>query len=351
MIKTCAKKFSTPLLAWYAKHQRDLPWRRTTDPYKIWISEIMLQQTTVNVVIPYYKRWASAFPTVHSVSKAPLQKVLRLWQGLGYYARAKNIHKCAKMIRAKHGGKIPSSFEGLKGLPGFGPYTTGAVLSIAFGKRVTIIDANVRRVVMRYLGKKGFADAAHDPAIKKFLEKVFPPRDASSFNQALMELGALVCRSRRPLCLACPLRTSCRAYQEGLQDIIPTPKKISLRNVYAVIALIEKDGKYFIQKRPSQGLFADLWEFPGGKIEKGEGEAEALRREIKEELNVDVVSLRHAMRTHHFYTQFRANLSVYECEVVPDPKVGIRHRWVNKADLCKFPMPSGSAKIVEGFFK
>jgi len=311
----------------------------------------MLQQTTVTAVIPYYSRWIKAFPNVESVAAAPLQKILRLWQGLGYYARAKNIYKAAKLIYRTFSGKIPDSPEGLSKLPGFGPYTTGAVLSIAFGKRIPIIDANVRRVMMRYLALRGFADTRHDKTISRFLEKVFPQNDASSFNQALMELGALVCRSRAPLCLSCPMKKSCLAYQKGIQEIIPKPKKVFTRDVHAVVAIIKNDGKFFIQKRDSTGLFADLWEFPGGKIEKGESEKSALKREVKEELGVGVLSARYFTRVQHYYTEFKAHLSVYACDVTPLPETDATHRWVSRNDLQKFPMPSGSAKIVESLRK
>ncbi len=339
--------FSRRLISWFNQNKRNLPWRHTRDPYKIWISEVMLQQTTVNAVIPYYERWIKIFPDMQSVRKAPLQKVLRLWQGLGYYARAKNIHKSAKLICDAHGGEIPDNAELLRKFPGFGAYTTGAVLSIAFGKKIPIIDANVRRVIMRQLAMAGHADTAHDKKISAFLEDVFPREGAGDFNQALMELGALICRSRTPLCLACPVRNSCKAYERGVQEIIPEPKKVLVRDVRVVVALIRNGKKYFIQKRSSLGLFADLWEFPGGKIEKGESENEALRREVREELGVKVSTAHLFMRTHHFYTQFKAHLAVYLCDVESSPKIDSTHRWVNPADLAKFPMLSGSAKIVE----
>lgn len=341
--------FTQKLLRWYTKSARDLPWRRTRDPYKIWISEVMLQQTTVKAVIPYYERWTGIFPTVHAVAKAPLQRILHAWQGLGYYQRAKNIHKSAKII-AQEGGRLPDDPEKLKKLPGFGPYTTGAVASIAFDKPLAIIDANIRRVIMRFLGIRGFAVTTHDPKILTFLNSVMPTKGAGDFNQALMELGALVCRSKEPLCNVCPVRTQCRAYQQGLQEIIPTPKKKIIKDINVVIALLYRDGAYFIQKRPSKGLFADLWEFPGGKIQQGERSREALARELKEELQVRLKSSRHAFKVRQFYTEFRAQLDVWFCEVNPDPVLDRTHRWVKKTDLRKYPMPSGSARIVDRLF-
>ncbi len=339
--------FTEPLMSWYKKNARDLPWRKTSDPYKIWISEIMLQQTTVNAVIPYYEQWMKIFPNIHSVAKAPLQKILRVWQGLGYYQRAKNIHKSSQIICKRYQGKIPQNAEALKQLPGFGPYTIGAVLSIAFDQPYPIVDANVRRVIMRQLALEGFADIAQDPEILNFLDHVMPLKNNRIFNQALMEMGALICRNKEPLCLICPIKGSCRAYEKGKQEIIPTPKKRIIQDIEAVIAIIEKDRKYFIQKRPSNGLLADLWEFPGGKVKKGETNEQALARELKEELGIELRSTQPMMDVQHFYTQFRVHLNVWHCQPKSYPQEDKIHKWVSLNDLIKYPMPSGSAKIVD----
>lgn len=338
--------FSTKLVRWYSKNARDLPWRRSKDPYKIWISEIMLQQTTVNTVTAYFERWVRLFPTVAAVAKAPLQKVLKAWEGLGYYTRARNIHASAKIIQKQYGGRIPEDPVALKALPGLGPYTVGAVLSIAFDQRQPIIDANVRRVVMRQLARQGFADTSHDSAILPFLDKVMPQRGNNIFNQALMELGALVCRNKEPLCLICPVQDSCRAYRKGIQEIIPTPKKKILKNIAVAIGIIKWQDKYFIQKRPAQGLLADLWEFPGGKIEPGETAQQALVRELKEEIQVDVQTATSLMEVTHFYTEFRVKLHVFNCQVSSTPRLDATHKLVKSKELAKYPMPSGSAKIV-----
>lgn len=339
--------FSRRLCAWYRAHARDLPWRRTQDPYKIWISEIMLQQTTVNAVIPYYQRWIKTFPTVIAVSRAPLQRVLRLWQGLGYYQRVKNIHKAAKVICAAYGGELPRRAEEISKLPGFGPYTTGAVLSIAFDIRHPIIDANVRRVVMRLLAIGGHAVPRHDPAILKFLEHVMPRKEIGTFNQSLMELGALVCRNREPLCLQCPVRDYCRAYHQGRQEVIPEPKARVVKEIDVAVGILKKNGRYFIQKRPSKGLLADLWEFPGGKIEGNEAPAQALAREFKEELGIEVDSVKPFMHARHAYTQFRVRLHVFLCQSRSSVREDAAHKWVRSSDLLKYPMPSGSARVVE----
>ena len=343
--------FAKTLTAWYRKNARDLPWRRTKDPYKIWISEVMLQQTTVNAVIPFFEKWIKTFPDVKMLATTPIQKVLAQWQGLGYYNRAKNLHRSAQIILEQHSGKIPWGPEIARKLPGFGPYTTGAVLSIAYDKKLPIIDANVRRVVMRILAIEGEADVKQDKHVLEFLLTVLPNKNVGDFNQGLMELGALICRSKEPVCVQCPVVKFCRAYKEGCQELIPTPKKRVIKDIDAVIAIIENNGKFFIQKRPSKGLLADLWEFPGGKLEAGESPKAALIREVKEELGITPKSVKYLFDVQHFYTQFRVNLSVWRFEPLATlPLVGKTRRWVFPKDFSKYPMPSGSAKIIEKFF-
>ncbi len=341
------KSFAPDLLRWYNKHKRDLPWRRTQNPYHIWVSEMMLQQTTVNAVIPFYERWLKTFPTVQALAKADIHDVLKAWQGLGYYNRAKNLHKAAQIVAKEYEGVLPQDPVLVRQLPGFGPYSTGSVLSIAYDKPLTIIDANVRRVVMRLLALEGFADTKQDKRIEEFLNKVLPQKKAGDFNQALMELGALVCRNKEPLCILCPVSKYCRAYAQGKQEIIPEPKKKEIKDVEAVIGIIKKGNKYFIQKRPSKGLLADLWEFPGGKVEAGESKVAALTRELQEEIDTKVIKARHLFDVTHFYTQFRVKLSVFECVCAAYPKADATHQWATLKELHQYPMPSGSAKIVE----
>jgi len=341
------QSFSIDLTRWYTKHKRDLPWRLTKDPYKIWVSEIMLQQTTVNTVIAYYERWIKVFPTIHDLAKAPLQAVLKQWQGLGYYNRVKNLHRASLIVIKEHEGILPRDPQAIRSLPGFGPYTTGSVLSIAYDIPLTIIDANVRRVVMRLLALPGVADTKQDLKVNEFLLKVLPEKNVGDFNQALMELGALVCRAKEPVCTICPVSKYCQAYKTGKQEIIPETKKKVIKDIQAVIAIIKEGDNYFIQKRPSKGLLADLWEFPGGKIEAGESKKKALSRELIEELGVQLKSSKHLFDVKHFYTQFRVNLSVFDCILEDELKIDSTHRWVSFKEFSKYPMPSGSAKIIE----
>ena len=308
----------------------------------------MLQQTTVPAVIPHYERWLKVFPDMRSLARASLRKVLREWQGLGYYQRARNLHKAAKTIVREYGGRIPDDECTLGSLPGFGPYTTAAVLSLAFGKPIPVIDANVRRVLMRVLGLRGTAEARVDRTLRAFLETVFPKDSPGDFNQAMMELGALVCRRRNPQCLACSVREFCRAAREGTQEIIPRPRKLRLEKIEAVAAVMEKDGRILIQKRPAGGLLADLWEFPGGKVERGESFVQAVRREIREELGVEIEGVRRLTTVQHAYTRFLVTLHVYTCKIRdPNFKMGPRRRWVTLSSIRKYPLPSGSVKIVD----
>jgi A/G-specific adenine glycosylase len=308
----------------------------------------MLQQTTVPAVVPHYERWLEAFPDVGRLAGASPRRVLREWQGLGYYQRARNLHAAAKRIVREHGGRIPDDPDVLRRLPGFGPYTTAAVLSLAYGRPHPVIDANVRRVGMRVLGLEGPAEPRVDGTLRVFLDTVFPPRSAGDFNQAMMELGALVCRSRSPQCLACPVLSFCRAAREGRQETIPRPKKLVVEKIVVVVAVIERDGRVLLQERPAGGLLAGLWEFPGGKVEPGEGLTAALRREIREELGVELEAPRRLTTVRHAYTRFEATLHAYRCRVRGDDfKPGLKRRWVRVNDIRDYPLPSGSVKIVE----
>jgi A/G-specific adenine glycosylase len=308
----------------------------------------MLQQTTVPAVIPHYERWLKVFPDMRSLARAPLRKVLREWQGLGYYQRARNLHDAAKTIVREYGGRIPDDEQTLRRLPGFGPYTTAAVLSLVYGQPQPVIDANVRRVLMRILGLRGTAEARIDKTLRAFLETVFSKDSPGDFNQAMMELGALVCRSRNPQCLACPVRQFCRAAREGTQEIIPRPRKLRLKKIEAVVAVMENDGRILIQKRPSRGLLADLWEFPGGKVKPGESLTAALRREVREELGAGIEDIRRLTTVRHAYTRFQVTLHAYACRIRdPHFKTGPRRRWVTLSSIRKYPLPSGSVKIVD----
>jgi A/G-specific adenine glycosylase len=247
------------LLAWYATAQRDLPWRRTTDPYRIWLSETMLQQTRVETVIPYYERFVARFPDVHALATADEEDVLRHWAGLGYYARARNLRRAAQAIAREHGGELPSDAEALASLPGVGRYTVGAVRSIAFKQPAAIVDGNVRRVLSRL-----FAEARlPDTDAWRLAGELVPARHPDQFNQALMELGATICTPRKPACLVCPIAEACDGRASGRPEDFPAAKrKPKPRAVHALGGLLTRRGRVLLLRRPSQGLLGGLFEIP-----------------------------------------------------------------------------------------
>jgi len=339
---------ASKLNAWYRRNARDLPWRRTRDPYRIWVSEVMLQQTTVNTVIPYYNRWIKTFPTIQCLASARLPKVLKVWQGLGYYQRARNMHRSARIICRDFNAQIPRDAALLKDLPGFGAYTIGAVLSIAYGQPHPILDTNIRRVVSRHAALDQPQGSKRDQRITDCLRQWMPARNIHIFNQALMELGALICRVREPLCKKCPLKLTCCAFRQRRVDHLGIgQRKSRFENIQVVAGVIQNEDKYFIQQRPEHGLMAGLWEFPGGKIEKRETVLKALQREMKEELAVRVIHAFPLTRIRHAYTRFKVDLHVWHCRVTPWPKTDGRHKWVTLKQLERYPLPAANARILD----
>ncbi len=342
---------ATPLLKWYDRHQRDLPWRDNTDPYRVWVSEIMLQQTQVATVIPYFDRWMQTFPSVHQLARAPLDKVLKHWEGLGYYTRARNLHKAAQKLVQENGGAVPGDFKNLLALPGVGRYTAGAVASIAFGEAVPVLDGNVKRVLSRlYCLQENGATPKSETALWQVAESLVPQKRPGDFNQALMELGATLCLPRNPACPLCPLLKNCQAAERGQQELFPPPKpRTPSKKIEVSAAVIQRNGKVYIQQRPMEGLMGGLWEFPGGKLEKGETPEMALNREIHEELGVAVVAGEKLLTIRHTYTQFRVTLHVFQCTLA---KGRIRAtqceqwKWVAPTDLDDYPFPAANVKIV-----
>jgi A/G-specific adenine glycosylase len=341
-----SSSFARLLVAWYHRHKRDLPWRCTRDPYKIWISEVMLQQTTVATVIPYYRRWFRLFPTLRSLASSPLPKVLKAWEGLGYYHRARHLHAAARLFAEDFGGRVPADPVALRRAPGFGSYTTGAVLSIAYQQPLVIIDANVRRVISRFLGLRKPSGPDLERPIGAFLEKVLPRERPGDFNQALMEFGALICKPSGPLCPSCPIRSGCIAFKKRWQDVIPAQKIKKIEKIRAVVAVIEDAGRLFMQQRPSTGLLAGLWELPGGKIKLGEESAQALGRELREELGISLTKSEHLFSIKHAYTRFQVDLDVQRCTVEPLPGPDKTHKWLKRGQVSTMPMPSATVKAL-----
>ena len=345
--KETAKALREELIRWYIIHHRKLPWRKTKDPYKIWVSEVMLQQTVASTVLPYYERWLGRFPDMETLSRASRQEVLKAWEGLGYYQRATNLLQAARTMCRKNDCTVPDRYEDLIALPGFGPYTAAAVLSIAYGQPFPVLDANVRRVVMRLAGVHARYTSQIHKILSQQLGAIFPPENGGDFNQAMMELGALVCRPRNPSCLLCPIQRFCQAFKRGEQEVIPLPRSRDFRKIETVVGIIKHGRRYLIQKRPPRGLLAGLWEFPGGKKERRETLRDSLRRELREELSVEVKKEKLLLKVRHAYTRFQVTLFAFECELAgpPELKKGI-HRWVSLRAIKNYPFPSGSAKIV-----
>jgi len=343
--------FAQRLLAWFAAEARDLPWRRDRDPYRVWLAEVMLQQTQVDTAVPYYERFLTRFPTVAALAAAPLEEVLKLWEGLGYYARARNLHAAARQIVVEHGGQIPATFEALLVLPGVGRYTAGAVASIAFGQDVPAVDGNVRRVLARVFAvREDVSRSAAQQELEALATSLLPPGQAGAFNEGLMELGATVCTPRAPKCDRCPLCEPCQAYATGEQDSLPVkrPRKRTPHYEVAAAVTIGQDGRVLVAQRNADDMLGGLWEFPGGKCEDGETLSECLAREMREELGVKVEVGERLVVVKHAYTHFRITLHAFRCRVVAgEPRCldCAAFRWVSHAEMDALPMSVADRKI------
>lgn len=311
----------------------------------------MLQQTQVKTVIPYYQKWMRSFPTLKKLASADEREILKHWEGLGYYSRARNLHRAAQMVEERYNGEIPDNEE-IQRLPGVGPYTAGAILSIAFGKQVPVLDGNVKRVLSRLfcLAENGKTSVSAQRLWQTARELV-PEKNGGDFNQALMELGATVCLPRNPLCDSCPLAPICQARIENKQHLFPPTQVRARQNKIEVsAAVILKRGKAYIQQRLRNGLMGGLWEFPGGKRNANETPENCLKREIQEELGVDIVINSKLMTIKHSYTQFRVTLHVFLCRL-PAGRIQATQceewKWVAPDELKRYPFPAANAKIVE----
>jgi len=338
------------LLAWFRKNARDLPWRRTRDPYEIWVAEIMLQQTQSDTVQPYYRKFLKRFPTVRHLAEARLDDVLKVWEGLGYYSRARNLHLAAQQIMRDFYGRVPQAKLDLLNLPGIGRYTAGAIASIAFNRDEPVVDGNVTRVLCRLFRiRQDPRSSATQKRLWHLAEELLPSGKARLFNQAMMELGATVCLPRSPHCDDCPVGWKCAAKAHGEQEELPrrVRKKPLPRHTVAV-GVIYKDGKILIDKRKPGGLLGGLWELPGGKVEKGESLEAALLREVREELGVKVRILRPLVTVEHAYSHFAVTLHAFECAHVsgkPRCRSCVDCRWVYPKQLKNFAFPAANKKI------
>jgi len=341
------------LLDWFHENARDLPWRKSYDPYQVWISEIMLQQTQMDRVVVYYNRWISRFPDLESITRASEEEVLKLWEGLGYYSRAHNIIKTANILFNEFDAKLPANHIELIALPGIGPYTAGAVMSIAFNQEYPLVDANIERVFARLFN---ISKPVKDKETHKFIwqksRKLIPQGKAREFNQALMELGALVCMPQNPRCKICPIRTDCQAFSMDIvaqRPILRAPPKTIF--IEMATGIVKHDGRILIQKRKSKGVWANLWEFPGGRLEPGETPEMALVREYLEETELRITNLKKITTVQHSYTVYRVTLHCYFCDLTDGRFEPVLHgaqeyRWVQPDELSDYAFPSGHRKFI-----
>jgi A/G-specific adenine glycosylase len=337
--------FATALLDWYARHARDLPWRHTRDPYAIWVSEIMLQQTQVETVIPYFHKWMQRFPSLDSLAQASQKDVLSQWEGLGYYTRARNLHRAAQDLVLRYQSRIPQDVYTLEKLPGVGPYTAGAIASFAYNQDVPLVDANIRRILARVFDVD--IDAASPEGQRRLREldaAHLPPGRSSDYHQAMMDLASTICTPRSPDCPACPLNDMCLAHQRGVQEERPVLlKKAPTPHYIVTAAVICHESRYLITQRPQDGLLGGMWEFPGGKQQPGEDLPTCLKREIDEELGA-IVDVHQAFGLYrHAYTHFSVTLHAFRCTLnpaspAPRPLQVADLRWVELSDLNHYPM-------------
>lgn len=339
------KQFQNDLITWFHQEKRDLPWRRTADPYQIWISEIMLQQTRVDTVIPYYKRFIEKFPTLNDLAHADEEVLLKQWEGLGYYSRARNLQAGVREVAEKYGGTVPGSRKEISALKGVGPYTAGAVLSIAYGLPEHAVDGNVMRVLSRILLID--EDIAKPKTRKVFEEAVtelISHEDPSAFNQGLMELGALICTPTSPKCLLCPVREHCAAFHEGRQQELPVKTKAKAsKAVNYAMAAIRKDGAWLMEKRATNGLLANMWQFPLLEVPRSI-EAEELEERLSEQFNGLVSKAEKITSFKHVFSHLTWNVDGF---IANGENLAIAEnmKWVTSAEMELLPIAGPVQKM------
>lgn len=330
-------RISTLLLAWYETQKRALPWRDHPDPYAVWVSEIMLQQTRVDTVIPYFEKWMQLFPSVEALAAASERDVLNAWEGLGYYSRARNLHKAARVVADKFNGELPRDLEDLRSLPGIGRYTVGAIASMAFGMDEATLDGNLRRVFSRLFDVEEFADSpAGEKILWQLAAKNLPKGRAGDYNQALMDLGAAICLPKNPRCLLCPLMKLCKARENGTQELRPVlnPKKSVPAYVHAAAVIVER-GRVLLSQRPAQGLLGGMWEFPNARVEGDP--ARDLVKALRTATQLQVRRKEALQVVEHAYSHFRVKVHPFVCAKISVPK-NKNLKWVKLGELEDYPM-------------
>ncbi len=353
--KSWLTTFHRRLNSWFEAECRQLPWRQTKDPYRIWLSEIMLQQTQVKTVIPYYERFIAALPTIKALADANLSEVLKLWEGLGYYTRARNLHKAAGQICRQYQCVFPHDIETIKTLAGIGPYTAAAIHSIAFGGDHAVVDGNVQRVLARIFRLDEKIDSrAGKGTINNLAHACLAHGNAGTYNQAIMELGALICRPRRPRCDLCPLQSLCLAFINNDQNRYPLKlvKKAKPHHTVAV-GIVYKGKAILITQRPYQGMLGGLWEFPGGKLDAGRSMQDGLIEKIGQHIGIKVNIEKHAAVIQHGYTHFSITMHAYICSYKsgrPQRNECIDFKWISAKALSEYAFPRSDQKIIEKLF-
>ena len=345
------QSFRRRLRAWYRLSARDLAWRRSRDPYRVWISEIMLQQTQVATVADYFPRFLQAFPSVETLAAAPEERVLKLWEGLGYYRRARQMHRAAKVIVGEHGGRFPREFDEVLSLPGIGRYTAGAITSIAFDARSPILEANTIRLLSRLLVFRGDPQqSAGQKTLWAFAEALLPRRGAGEFNQALMELGSLICTPRNPACRECPAMSLCPTRRQGMQDVVPAGRrKLNFESVREAALAVRRRGRVLLIRRDDAGRWAGLWDFPRFALSAAAGNA--LDRELAEKLReltgVEARPRELLTTLRHGVTRFRITLECRLADYVSatPPPAGAELRWASPRELENYPLNSTGRKL------
>ena len=345
------KPWTAPLLRWFDTNRRPMPWRDNPSPYAVWISEIMLQQTQVGTVTPYFERFMKRFPTIRDLAAADLHVVLKSWEGLGYYARARNLHRTANIL-LEQGASLPSSVEALQKLPGIGPYSAAAIASISFGEVVPAVDANVVRVFCRFLGiATDHNQLSVRNEIGDYLKPLVSQKRAGDFNQAIMELGGLICRPRNPRCPECPLRRWCYALKTNQVKDLPVRRPQKKKPHYQVVAcVIWKKGKILVARRPTDKMLGGLWEFPGGKQRSRESLKKTAHREIMEETGLEINVGRKLCIVEHAYSHFSITLHMYECEHIAGRARAYASdelRLVKPSELSELAFPAADRKIID----
>lgn len=337
------------LLAWYMSNKRDLPWRRTRDPYKIWVSEVMLGQTRVETVIPYWERFTEQFPDVKSLAEAPEEDVLKQWEGLGYYSRVRNLQAAVREVHTRYNGRVPDTLEEISSLPGVGPYTAGAVLSIAYNVPVPAVDGNVFRVLSRiFLIEDDISKPAARKKFEGLAEFLIPPGEAANFNQALMEFGAKVCIPKYPRCGGCPLQDICEAYKEGMQEDLPNkPKKKAPRPLDIATAIITQQDSVLIIRRPASGLLAGMWEFPSVEQQPDESAETALIRLFRDKWGSSLTAEAHFANVQHTFSHLHWNLQAFTCRLLGDVAETADVRWIAVDKLRDYAMPVAHQKLAK----